>query len=198
MTHRHHRALRGAAAAWAATIIAATSHTLSGGGAPEPMLVLALGILASPLAVALVGRRLSLGRVTLTVLISQVMFHAAFAMTAGASADSSTADAPAHVHNFLAPIDSASLATLVPDSAMTLGHVMAALLTVAGLYGGERMLRAIGHGIRSIMARAGEVAPLETVPARGATMDVARIRHRLTALSDVSRRGPPSFVSAAS
>lgn len=197
MTHRHHRALRGAAAAWVATIIAATSHTLSGGGAPEPMLVLALGILASPIAVALVGRRLSFGRMTVTVLISQVMFHAAFAMTAGSSADSATAGASAHVHNFLAPIDSASLTTLVPDTAMTLGHVLAALVTVAGLYGGERMLRAIGLGVRAILARAGEIAPLETMPARSATMDVALIRHRRTALSDVSRRGPPAFASAA-
>ena len=59
MTPRHVRALRGTAAAWVATVVAATAHTLAGGGAPSPALVAAVGILASPFAVGLIGRRLS-------------------------------------------------------------------------------------------------------------------------------------------
>ena len=52
VTPRHVRALRGVAAAWVATIVAGTAHTLAGGGAPSPAMVAAVGILAAPFAVA--------------------------------------------------------------------------------------------------------------------------------------------------
>ena len=42
MTPRHVRALRGTAAAWVATVVAATAHTLGGGGAPSPAFVVAV------------------------------------------------------------------------------------------------------------------------------------------------------------
>ena len=87
MTPRHVRALRGTGAAWIATVAAATAHTLAGGGAPSPAFVAAVGILAAPFAVLLVGRRLSAWRVAATVLASQTLFHAAFAITADADVD---------------------------------------------------------------------------------------------------------------
>ena len=78
MTPRHVRALRGTASAWIATIIAATSHTLAGGGGPSPALVAVIGVLAAPLAVLLIGRRLTAWRVGATVVVAQAMFHVAF------------------------------------------------------------------------------------------------------------------------
>jgi hypothetical protein len=181
------RALRGTAAAWIATVVAATAHTLGGGGAPSPAFVTAVGILAAPFAVAFVGRRLSAWRIGATVLASQALFHVAFAVTADAD------PAALHGHHVTHLGDDLS-ALVVPDAPMLAAHVFAAIATVAGLYGGERMLRALGRGIRSLFSRLRPVAPRPSQPRSaprhaGRSLLAARI-----VLSDVSRRGPPVFV----
>jgi hypothetical protein len=191
VTPRHVRTLRGAAAAWVATIVAATSHTLAGGGAPAPLLVGVVGILAWPIGIALVGRRLSAWQLGAAVVASQLLFHVAFAMAAGADPSAATG----HLHHVV--LDGGGLAVAVlPDAPMLVAHALAAVATLGGLYGGERMLRALGRGIRSVLRRA-DVAPI--LPrATIRTVDVAhagpsRLR---AALSDLSRRGPPSLVDA--
>jgi len=189
VTPRHVRALRGTAAAWIATVIAATAHTLAGGGAPAPALVAAVGILAAPFGVAVVGRRLSAWRVGTAVLASQALFHVAFAITAGADPS-----AP-HSHHVTVLAGGVTPVAL-PDAPMLVAHVLAALATVAGLYGGERMLTALGRGIRSVLARARVVLPPPPAPALVAAERERTIRPARTVLSGLSRRGPPDFVTA--
>ena len=187
MTPRHVRALRGTTAAWVATVVAATAHTLGGGGAPSPAFVAAVGILAAPVAVALIGRRLAAWRVGATVLASQGLFHVAFAVTADAD--------PAALHgHHVTHLGGDLSAVVLPDAPMFAAHVLAAIATVAALYGGERMLRALGRGIRSLFSRARAIAPRPTMPRfvpvpAGPAVVAARI-----VLSDVSRRGPPALV----
>ncbi|KQZ82210.1 hypothetical protein ASD56_15155 [Microbacterium sp. Root166] len=192
MSPRHVRALRGAAAAWIATIVAATSHTLAGGGAPAPVLVATLGILSSPIAVALVGRRLSSWRAAATVLAAQGLFHLSFALTAGVDADAMAG----HVHSATATGAALPAAWLLPDAPMLIGHVVAAAATVVVLYTGERMLRALGRGIRSVLRRASAIAPRPIVRVRVVAGAVVAVVRRVR-LCDLSRRGPPSFVIAA-
>ncbi|GAA5096586.1 hypothetical protein GCM10025760_30130 [Microbacterium yannicii] len=187
MTPRHVRALRGTAAAWIATVVAATAHTLAGGGAPTPALVAAVGILASPFAVVLVGRRLAAWRMAVTVLASQALFHVAFAVTADAD--------PAALHgHHVTHLGGQLSAVVLPDAPMLAAHALAALATVAGLHSGERMLRALGRGIRSVFARSHAIAPRASrprvvVPSSRPSLGALRI-----VLSDASRRGPPAFV----
>jgi hypothetical protein len=188
VTPRQLRALRGTAAAWIATIIAATSHTLAGGGAPAPLLVAALGILAAPLSVSLIGRRLSVWRIGVTVLASQALFHLAFALTAGAD----PAAAAGHVHT-LSLGGAAALA--LPDAPMVAAHVLAGVATVAALVGGERMLRALGRGIRSLLSRADDPAGYPVARCRIAPARLGP-RPRGVVLSDLSPRGPPLVVIA--
>ena len=193
MTPRHVRALRGAAAAWIATVLAATSHTLAGGGAPSALLVGVLGVLASPVAIALVGRRLSAWRVAATVVASQALFHVAFAVTAGV--DTSTLGG--HVHH--ATLDAGgAVSGVLPDGPMVAGHVVAAAATMLLLYYGERMLRALGRGIHLVLRRAvvHAAAPVHLV--RVAVQGVRVLPARGLVLSDASWRGPPSSVLAAS
>ncbi|MDY0909154.1 hypothetical protein [Microbacterium sp. CFBP9034] len=194
MTPRHVRTLRGAAAAWIATVVAATSHTLAGGGAPAPLLVAVLGILASPLAIALIGRRLSAWRVGATVLASQVLFHLSFAVTAGVD----PAAAVGHVHHPSLPGATAVSGGLLPDGPMLVGHVVAAAATVLALYFGERMLRALGRGIRSLFHRVGGIALAPAVLLRARADTLLALVPRGVVLSDASRRGPPSLVHAIS
>ncbi len=187
MTPRHVRALRGTAAAWVATVVAATAHTLGGGGAPSPAFVAAVGILAAPFAVALIGRRLTAWRTGATVLASQALFHVAFAVTADAD--------PAALHGHHVTHLGGDLSTVVlPDAPMLAAHVLAALATIAALYGGERMLRALGRGIRSLFSRAQAVAPRPTAPRLSAASAAPLGLAARIVLSDVSRRGPPALV----
>lgn len=191
MTPRHVRTLRGAAAAWVATIVAATSHTLAGGGAPAPVLVGVVGVLAWPVGIALVGRRLSVWHLGAAVIASQVLFHLAFAISAGAD----PAAATGHLHH-LALSGGGLAAVAAPDAPMLLAHALAAVATLSGLYGGERMLRALGRGIRSILQRA-DVAPRAPhAPVRRSADLPASAPLRGVVLSDLSRRGPPSLVDA--
>lgn len=192
MTPRHVRTLRGAVAASTATVIAAASHTLAGGGAPAAALVGVMAVLAWPVATVAVGRRLSAWRVAAAVLASQLLFHVAFAFTAGID----TSVVTGHVHH-ASLAGAAGIAAVIPDAPMTVGHLIAAALTMAGMYGGERMLRALGRGIRSILRRpAFSGSPLR--PTR-ALVTGARVlaAASATALSDLSRRGPPVVVDAA-
>lgn len=194
MTPRHVRALRGATAAWIATVVAATAHTLAGGGAPSPGLVAATGILATPFAVALIGRRLSAWRVGATVLAAQAFFHVAFAVTAGADASAASA---LHAHHGIAGGGGTLAAAIVPDAPMLAGHMLAAAVTVIALFSGERMLRALGRGIRSLFSRLRAVAPPPRAPRLVAAPSRIARAAAAVVLSDLSRRGPPSFVAAA-
>ena len=187
MTPRHVRALRGTAAAWVATIVAATAHTVAGGGAPAPAFVLALGTLAAPFAVALVGRRLSAWRVATVVLASQSLFHVAFAVTAAAD--------PGALHgHHLAELGGDLHPVAVPDAPMLLAHALAAVATVVALYSGERMLRALGRGIRSLFTRLRGMVPRPALPRQAPRpTGPAHVTSRIV-LSDASRRGPPVLV----
>lgn len=187
MTPRHVRALRGTAAAWVATIVAATGHTLAGGGAPSPAFVVAIGVLASPVAVALAGRRLTAWRVAASVLVSQALFHTAFAVTASADPAALHGHHVAHLGGELNPV-------VLPDAPMLVAHVLAAAITTLALVRGERMLRALGRGIRALFApMAGVVPPVVAPPRIAAVVRVPGAPGRVV-LSDLAPRGPPAFV----
>lgn len=192
MQARHVRTLRGITAAAVATWIAAVSHTLGGGTAPSALLLLVVTALAAPSAVALAGRRLGLARLTLTVLVTQVLLHVSFAWTAGLDP---SAAAP-HAHG--APVALTSDVTVVlPDVTMTLAHLVAAAATIAVIHRGERVLRAVARGIRAMVSRLIPrlTVPVRLVPARPSARPVAPVRPFFSSV--LSRRGPPAFVAAA-
>lgn len=192
MTARHLRTLRGAAAAWVATVVAATSHTLAGGGAPAPALVVVIGILAWPVGIAIVGRRLSPWRVAAAVVASQALFHVAFAITAGTD----PAAMSGHLHHAAAAAGTGTPAALLLDGPMIVGHLAAAAATVIGLYGGERMLRALARGIRLLLRRTVPPLPRTVEVVRGAVSGPGPALRPAALLSDLSRRGPPTLVDA--
>ncbi|MDN3497291.1 hypothetical protein QL996_15230, partial [Planococcus sp. APC 4015] len=148
MHARHSRTLRGITAAAVATWLAAVSHTLGGGTAPDAALLLVVTALAAPLGVALAGRRLGLVRLTLTVVATQLLLHVAFAWTAGLDPTAGGT----HVHGG-ALVTGDQTTTLLPDLGMTLAHVLAALVTIALLRRGERAMRSVARGLRDLVAR---------------------------------------------
>lgn len=186
---RQARALRGGAAVAVATVTAATAHTLSGGGAPPFWLLVAVVVLATPLGIALVGRRPALWRIALAVAASQALLHATFAAVGPAA----PAMAVGHDHGALLPALGPAVA--LADPAMLAGHALAGLVTTALLAYGERMLRALGRGMRRVLRRASARIPViawpEPVPA-----PLFRTRLPRVDLDSLSRRGPPALLGS--
>ncbi|MDJ1113058.1 hypothetical protein [Microbacterium dauci] len=179
------RVVRAGAASMVATLVAAVAHTFSGGEAPPAWLMLAVATLAWPIALVLVGRRPSLLRTAAAVAAAQALLHTAFAMVGTRAPDGFTA----HVHHG-APLVLGPGGAIDVDTAMVIGHVAAAAVTTVLLCHGERMLRAIGRGIRSAL-------PVTThaVLAPVALPRLANVTAEPTPLpalrSGLSRRGPP-------
>lgn len=183
MRARRLRVLRGSAAAFVATILASTAHTLSGGGAPPLWLLLAVTVLAVPIAVALIGRRPSLPRLAGTVAVAQIMLHTAFAAVG--------TDAPATLHGHMHTLASFDVALSPTDAGMTAGHAVAAVVTTFLLATGERMLAATARGIRRVLRAPDPRALPVAAPPRPVSW---RPRlHAVLILTSMSRRGPPAF-----
>lgn len=179
------RVARGCTATAVATLIAATAHTLSGGGAPPFWLLVAATLLAAPLAVWLVGRTPALWRTATAVAASQALLHTAFA------AIGTDAPASAARHDHGAVVLGAGSAVAALDPGMVAGHALAALVTTALLAWGERMLRGIGRGLRRLLRRLPDgAAAFPPVPARAVPLSFPAILR--VHLASLSRRGPPA------
>lgn len=186
LTQRHLRALRGSASAAVATLIAATSHTLGGGGAPPAWLLLTVAVLAAPLAVWIVGRAPSLWRTAVVVVASQALFHTTFILLGNAQLRPAEhihglptlAGATPHVHNLGAP--------------MIVAHLLAAVVTVILVAHGERMLRSVARGIRHLLGRIDvpvSLAVFPHIPPRGGVWHPTGHRFQTA----FSLRGPPAL-----
>jgi hypothetical protein len=184
---RRVRAARAGGASAVATITAAAAHTVGGGSAPGPWLVLTVALLAWPVALVVVGARHSPARTALAVGGSQLLLHAAFAIVGDAAPV--VGRAAAHHHAVL-PLATSTAATMPLDAVMLAGHTLAAILTAVAVCHGERMLRAVARGIRQLLRSPITVTPLAVGAAPVAAEAPRGLRPRLV-LSDLSRRGPP-------
>lgn len=179
------RAVRAGAASAVATLVASSAHTLSGGEAPPVWLMAAVALLAWPAALLLVGRRPSVIRTAAAVAVAQALLHTAFATVGSHAPEGFSAHAHHGVSLVLGPGGS-----IEADAPMVAGHALAAVITTALLCHGERMLRAIGGGIRSMLpVTAHAVLEPVTLP-RLAPIEVSAVSLP-TLRSGLSRRGPP-------
>jgi hypothetical protein len=187
--------VRGAAASVIATLLAAVSHTVGGGQAPNPLLMLAVSVLLAPLAAVLVGRTIRLVGIASAVAITQVLFHVLFAVTgdvplAGAVLGPHRHGAltPADLPVVMSPAHASSLA-----APMIVAHLCAAVVTTVLLWRGELILRAVTRWVRAVLHRPEPVLRMSTTfrttPGEIATTSpLSRIL-----LGDVCRRGPPAL-----
>lgn len=188
MTSRQLRLARGAAASSVATIIAAVSHTIGGGAAPHPLLIVALSVFLTPIAAVLVGRRENLLRLSAAVLLSQTVFHVLF--TALGATVTPTIAGHGHQHVMtLGPVGEAAS----PDAGMLAAHVVAGIITVLLLARGESILRTITRWVRAVLGvhlpKLAQDWPVPASPAPGSLRVVVPV----FLIGDVSRRGPPAF-----
>lgn len=142
------RVLRGGAVAGISVSIAAVSHVASGGATPGALgLIIAL-TMAVLVSIALAGRTLSLFRLSVSVVISQIVFHILFSL----GADLPTPAAGSQPVGMLGMVMSGGHTTALPDlssahaaaalemssAQMWFGHAVAAIVTIVVLRYGER------------------------------------------------------------
>ncbi|MBA8815268.1 hypothetical protein FHX48_000320 [Microbacterium halimionae] len=157
------------------------------------------GLLSFVVCTFLAGRALSLVRMSVAVALSQLFFHTLFVLGLFAPGVSTAH----HNHDMGAPaavvtVSTSDVITMVHgDSTMWVWHAIAAIVTTAALYRGERtfaQMRALAVDIvlwvqRRVVVVLAPLAPPATVRQRAAsTVPVLFQRVHLAA---VRRRGPP-------
>lgn len=192
------RVIRGVVAASLATFVAFVSHVSAGGSVPGWLGIVVPWVLSVTVCVVLAGRRLSLWTMAAGVAVSQALFHTLFVL--GAPGPATSAQLAHHAHGpmpMLAGAD-ATAAIAPTDPAMWMLHGLAAVVTVAALYRGERALlrlRALAVQLAAWVRRQ-LIRPLVVailLPRARVLADLMHGRHIVPAphLTSLRRRGPP-------
>lgn len=201
--------VRGTSAAMIATFASLLSHVVAGGDMPGILGITTPLVLSLMVCVLLAGRQLSLGRLSLSVIASQTLFHTLFVLGTPSSGSPLQAGASTgHQHGAIAlpPVTpNEQIFSLVQgDASMWASHVVGAGVTIFFLYRGEgavHSLRALAEQLLS-WAQCRRVAPL----LQPATQAPARLHSAETSgwsvlaqlhTSTLSRRGPPRAFNAA-
>lgn len=192
MHTRAMRVLRGSLAATFATFAAALSHQLAGGVTPSLFGVGVSLLISITICTLLAGRTVSLARLSVAIIASQAMFHTLF----------SAMLAPAGIaaHDMSAMSFDLTSAAQAANSAMTLSHFAAALVTIVmfrhaevalwGLLTTARLLiTRLLSTIIPVVVRDGQVR-LPQPPSPGA-------KFATRFLSTIRYRGPPVATIAA-
>ncbi len=197
--NRGARAARGVLVALFATFIALMSHIAAGGQPPGWLGIVAPLSLAATVSTVLAGRQLSLWRLMVSVVLSQLLFHSLFTL----GAPNASHLFRAHEHH-PGRITTASALGAVADHAhggsfMWVAHAFAAAVTVAGIYIGERSTAVATVAVAAAQAwlsRTVTVAVAGLVLAferpLGAIVRDVRVLRSLCVLTTHRRRGPPA------
>lgn len=182
------RVARGSIAAGLATWVALAFHLLGGGGMPTPAGIITPFVLSWCACVALAGWREHALRLTVSVLVSQALFHLLFTLGAPAAAHGGHHGSAVH-------LGQAEAVGAAPWSHMWLAHLVAAAITVLALRSGEqalgRLSRAILAGARRLCAPP-VLDPLFRVVAPPSMPTRPDVRPGLGWFHrEISRRGPP-------
>ena len=203
MDSRATQATRGAVSAAVATFTALAFHVLAGAPLPGAVGILVPFVLSVLVSVALIGRRLSLPRLAVTVTVSQVLFHVLFVL--GTPVGSSPHALHGHAnHDPLAVAAALGGVTASPIDmhagvGMWVSHAVAAIVTVAALHRGESVLRMLLRLLFRTCASWSSPAPAPvTVEGHGAPTPrpIAVADALVQLVSTVAvRRGPPVALS---
>lgn len=202
---------RGAVTSGITTTLAAISHTVGGGAAPAPVIVVGMIVLLiAPSAVLLTSRsprgvidglrgrgldpreqQSGIARIIVATAFAQVAFHAAFSLL---GSPAGTASASSHAHHSHGALPFAEPAPIVHAGAespgMIAAHTVAALVTIAILAYGEAVIRRGAMWLRRSVRTFSPVRALPAVP-RVTTYPAPRIQAWAVWLPATGVRGPP-------
>ncbi|RQP09151.1 MAG: hypothetical protein EAS51_12610 [Microbacteriaceae bacterium] len=190
------------------TLIALVSHVLAGGAVPEAPGILVPLAFSTFACLPLSGRVLSLPRLVLSVLVSQLLFHWLFVLGASGQGVLPIEDAPAgHAGHHLQTITMLHTGTEMAshmdhsdgDGWMWVGHGIAAVVTILLIRRGEAALVGLWQLamllVRTLFPRLPRPDAIRVVLPRlsGGFLSRRPFSHRLLGAS-ISRRGPPRSV----
>ena len=185
MRSRWARVARGASAATVATVIAAFSHTIAGGVAPSVFAIVVSLAVSISACVLLAGRTLSVVRLSLSVTITQALFHGVFGSL-------SAPVALGHSHAASASMNAAG--TPAAHAHMWLAHAIAAVITIVVFRHAERAFWSLATTASLLVRRvtaavtAVSIATPRIVATGGAQHVALALGH---VLSTLRYRGPP-------
>lgn len=197
------RTLRGLVAAAVATFVALLSHVAGGGQMPGPVGVVVPLVLSVFLCVLLSGRRLSLWRLSISVALSQLLFHGLFILGTTTSTVVSAGSGAHAGHSITMVMTSPGMSHSGPDSIwMWVAHAVAALVTVTALHRGETTIAALLAFTGYVLARFTRTLalPIASSARQVSTGLSMRLEHRPTPLgvfaSVSAHRGPPILLGS--
>ena len=129
--------------AFIATFVALVSHIMGGGDLPGAAGILIPLILSVPFSLALTVKKISIFRLSLSVAISQTMFHALFVL--GTPMPPTSAERAAlldqHAHHAVTypGLPETPVNLLHSGAAMWIWHIVAGIITVAYLHFGTQL-----------------------------------------------------------
>lgn len=184
------------------TFVALFSHILAGGAVPGPLGVIAPLILSAATCVLLANVRWSPVRLTLSVAASQLLFHCLFVLGAPGSTSAPTPEGHSGhgVDTVSMLLDSSTIPPMNPahsEIGMWLGHLSAALVTIAVLHRGETVMARIAAFTQFLLLRFTrttlDVTAIPFRPLRGPDSFIATTLPLSMGVfpSTLSRRGPP-------
>jgi hypothetical protein len=154
LSHRQVRVARAVAASSFATLVALASHVAAGGAGPSAMLVAAVCVLAWLPGIALIGRRPTLVRQAMTILVAEAALHATFTIAAAPSQSALVPRSGAAMAAMPGMAGPAPVGTMTaPSAAMWAAHAVAAVLTVIAWNRGEAAFWALVHLARRVRRR---------------------------------------------
>ena len=137
------RTLRGVVAGAFSTFVALLSHIAGGGSMPGVLGIVVPLMFSALVCVLLAGRRLSIIRLSLSVAVSQVLFHTLFVLGV-AHGSTSMAMPSGHLsHGAPVTLDVSSMPMMHNGHAgadMLLAHIAAGVVTIAALHRAETLL----------------------------------------------------------
>ncbi|MGK9147160.1 hypothetical protein KXS11_05990 [Plantibacter flavus] len=200
---RSTRTLRGVVAAAFSTFVALLSHVAGGGSMPGVLGLVVPLMFSTLVCVLLAGRRLSIVRLSLSVAVSQVLFHTLFVLGA-AQGSASTAMPSGHAaHGAHVTLDASSMPMMHDGHAgagMWFAHVIAGLVTIAALHRAETLLSTVAAVKEFVLARlvptvlAALAAPVRPARVR-LQSDVPTLRTLGVYPATTALRGPPALTS---
>lgn len=182
-----------------ASFVALLSHVSAGGTVPGWLGILIPFVLSLAVCTVLTGRRLSVWRLSVAVVLSQALFHTLFVLGSFAVPSMGQSHHAMHGMTDVMPSSSAPMVdALHGDPAMWLGHAIAAVVTILALHRGERCVRALIELTRTLVGRlrirlALVVADVDADAPRFPAVACSRQRppRQRLFLRDIARRGPP-------
>lgn len=189
--------VRGFATSSLAIFVALAGHVTGGGEMPGALGILVPWLFAFMVSVLLAGRTLSFTRLSLSVALSQFLFHTLFVL--GTVSPSGVTIPHVHGAPLVLPATDGAAVVATADATMWLGHALAAAITVMALHRGERLLLTVRdlavRVVRWVRRRADAVVSPRSVATRLGLpglfiVRTARIRRLLAPLLG---RAPPSL-----